>query len=123
MSKHNYSQYSNKKNEHNKPRVEATEVPVIDISDMLVTEDTDVSATPIEVKMEPKTKPIKGVVANCAKLNIREKPVIDADVVCVLDCGSEMEIDMSKSTINWFKVCTIVGVEGYCMRKFVNVNL
>ena len=66
---------------------------------------------------------VAGIVANCAKLNVREEPDLDAKIVCVLDVMSEIEIDVAKSTDEWFKVCTAIGVEGYCMRKFVDAYL
>jgi SH3-like domain-containing protein len=69
----------------------------------------------------PKT--VSGVVVNCAKLNVREEPSADAEVVCVLDVMSEIRIDATKSDNEWFKICTASGVEGYCMRKFVDAYL
>lgn len=123
MSKHNYSQYSDKKKtSNNQPK-----------PNKVVTSTVPMNSSP-EVKMEmelvqetvdtvtlPKT--VSGVVVNCAKLNVREEPSADAEVVCVLDVMSEIKIDATKSDNEWFKICTASGVEGYCMRKFVDAYL
>lgn len=127
MSKHNYSQYS-KKNDDVKPIAEA---PVIDLDEVsfddnvIVIESEEVkmeSVPKVEPKVESKPEPAKpavGIVFNCTKLNVRANPSIDADVIAVLDNNSEVEIDVARSTSDWFKICTAAGVEGYCMRKFI----
>ena len=121
MSNHNYSQYSKKQNKHNDNRKfdkPANKIPVESIKpipEMQLVEET----------VETVTLPamVEGTVVNCAKLNVRAEPTTDAAVVCVLDAMSEIEIDVAKSTDEWFKVCTAIGVEGYCMRKFVDAYL
>ena len=130
MSKHNYSQYSNKK----KNNAVATEVtaktdsmtvpsfePAIVSSAIYSTPEVKMVVETVDTVPLPKT--VEGVVANCAKLNVRAEPDAYADVVYVLDVMSEIAIDVSKSTNEWFKVCTASGVEGYCMRKFVDARL
>lgn len=120
MSNHNYSQYSNKKHkQHNKPKVE--------VEDFVTTAAAPIE--PAEVKMEESVetvvlnKPVTGNVTGCSKLNVRAKPTIDADVLAILNGDSEIEIDPSRSTNEWLKITTAAGVEGYCMRKFVNTKL
>lgn len=129
MSKHNYSQYSNKKK--NKPQAE------------VVDSVTTIAATdeiPVEVKMEPvepvvvmvpievvepvaATKTTTGTVAHCNKLNVRSKPAMHADVLTILDAGAVVTIDIAKSNSDWLKISTAEGVNGYCVRKFVDVKL
>lgn len=147
MSKHNYSQYSNKKknyNEMNRKNTSVSDVAIATNNTTMCFEPTRASdrVIPIsEVKMEvnnnaselklvresvdtvPLPKTVEGVVVNCLKLNVRTEPRIDADVVCVLDVMSEIKIDVSKSTTEWFKIYTAIGAEGYCMRKFVDAHL
>lgn len=134
MSKHNYSQYSDKKKTNNtqsKPNKAVTStVPMSPSPEVkMEIESSKTSALPgyelvqetVDTVTLPKTVP--GVVVDCAKLNVREEPSIDADVVCVLDVMSEIKIDATKSNNEWFKICTANGVEGYCMRKFVDAYL
>ena len=129
MSKHNYSQYSDKKhkNHNNAQVVEPVEFTEPEIK--MVVEQSDTAEKPVVDLVEetvetvalPKT--VIGIVNNCSKLNVRVAPYISAGVVCVLDAKTEVEIDVSQSTDDWFHVTTAAGIEGYCMRKFVTAHL
>lgn len=108
MSKRNYSKYANKK-------------PVIkEETDEVVSTDDFVEET-VETVALPEM--VEGMVVNCARLNVRAEPIANAGVVCVLNSQSEINIDVAKSTVDWFYVYTATGVEGYCMRKFVEAHL
>lgn len=143
MSKHNYSQYSNKKHD-GKPGVVANvmidknnaEKPVIKEKPIIEKPEADTPVTLVEPEVKPEInlvtetvetitlpKTVEGMVVGCTKLNVRAEPSTNAEVVCVLDAMSEIEIDVNKSSNEWFKVCTATGIEGYCMRKFVDARL
>lgn len=118
MSKHNYTQYSNAKKYDDKPKTEESVdhvEPVEPAVEVKMVEET-VNTVPI-----PKT--INGIVANCTKLNIRKDPSVHAEILGVVNVDSEMKIDMDKSNDKWFYVSTAVGIDGYCMRDFVNTKL
>ena len=127
MSKHNYSQYSKKKYNDNM----ATADKVVDVASFTTTAAaTEGAPVAPEIKMVAEAadtvtlpKTVIGFVSDCTKLNVREQPEIDADVVCVLNNGTEVEINVVNSTNEWFSVCTAAGIEGYCMRKFINARL
>lgn len=137
MSKHNYSQYSNKK--HNninvKTNAEETLAPVEVEEIKMVVEHSETAAEAntehivepvianetVETVALPAT--VTGTVTGCSKLNVRVKPAIDAEVVTVLNSDSKVEIDPARSTNDWLKITTSAGVEGYCMRKFVSAKL
>lgn len=118
MSKHNYSQYSNK-------NFETVEDVAESVAPVEVESVVEEAVTPMVETVETVTLPetVTGTVVNCTKLNVRVKPNITADVVCVLDVKSEIKIDVAKSNDEWFCVCTAAAVEGYCMRKFVKASL
>jgi uncharacterized protein YgiM (DUF1202 family) len=79
--------------------------------------DTYVSETHDE------TEGIKiGLVANCKKLNVREKPTVEAPVVCEIVCQTEVMIDEKESTEEFYKVYTAAGIEGFCMKKFIAIQ-
>ena len=148
LSKHNYSQYSNKNRNSNKPNNNPANKPkkenvatfgnVAIASDIKPTTVAELEAktqiasnipTP-EVKMVKETvetvalpATAEGFVVDCARLNVRAEANINSEVVYVLDSMSEIEVDMSKSTNEWLHICTASGVEGYCMRKYVEVRL
>lgn len=128
MSKHNYTKYSNMNNEVTQPEaieVVSTVAPVEPVADSVPeTVTCEKCGKSYEAghthKCVPKTT--TGVVANCVKLNVRANPNTAADAVTTLDVKSEVTVDLGNSTSEWFKVRTAAGVEGYCMKKFVNIN-
>lgn len=63
-----------------------------------------------------------GIVTNCKKLNIRKEPKPDAAIIGNVDCQTELMIDETESTDDFYKICTATGIEGFCMRKFVTVG-
>ena len=73
--------------------------------------------------MEPTKDEPKTIIGNVTakRLNIREKPDIGSSILCVAEANSELMIEEDASD-EWFKVCTVLGVEGYCMKKFVDIN-
>lgn len=79
------------------------------------------SIEPVEVEPEVAKVSKTGVVTDCAKLNVRAEPTIDAEVVCVINAATELLVDEAESTEDFYKICTAAGVEGYCMRKFITV--
>lgn len=136
MSKHNYSQYSNKKYDNKVDTTPEVKAEIQNgVNTDVVTEEveTETTANTAEVTAEteaPVTETVTnsgavatGVVANCAKLNVRSKPSTNSDVVTVLNAGDEISIDVDKSTEEWLKIRTADGVKGYCMKKFVSANI
>lgn len=67
-------------------------------------------------------KPVVGYVTNCAKLNVRDEPTPHSNVLCTIEQDSEVEIDEAQSTEDYYKICTAAGVEGYCVKYFINIK-
>lgn len=63
-----------------------------------------------------------GIVTGCKKLNIRERPTVKAPVVCEAVCETELMVDENESTEEFYKVYTSAGIEGFCMRKFIEIQ-
>lgn len=95
MSNKDYTKFSNQTVKNEEPVVETVE------------------ETPVVEK--------HGVVVDCFRLNVRSAPSIDAEVVCEIDCSSDMIVYEEESTEEFYKVCTAAGIEGYCMKKFVTI--
>ena len=90
--------------------------------DPVLADSTEI-AEDIRVKEnEEVVKDIIGVVTDCLKLNIRKEPNKDSDVVVIVACLDELKIDPDASTDDWYAVCTVTGIEGFCMKKFVAVR-
>lgn len=108
MSKRNYSQCSKKNTDSETMIEEAT---------------NNCNTTPtVEVKMESKPTIVIGRVAGCKLLNVRQKPISNSDIVCVLEADTKVKVELSRSTNEWFKITTGSGIKGYCMRSFVSTN-
>lgn len=75
-----------------------------------------------DTKEQPKQEKILGAVVNCAKLRIREHPNINAIVAAEIEKGSEVIIDENKSTSDFYAVITENGLEGYCMKDYIQVK-
>ena len=125
--KHNYSQYSNKPKHENTKVTEELLNPIAEVKMDSEPEVVKPAVTPALVNETVETKPlpktVEGMVVGCAKLNVRKEPNLFADIVCALNVQSEIEIDVEKSDKDWFYICTATGIEGYCMRKFVEAHL
>lgn len=63
-----------------------------------------------------------GVVTNCLRLNVREKPTTSSPVISAVEALSELMVDVGKSDEEWYSVCTEAGIEGYCMRNFITIS-
>lgn len=77
---------------------------------------------PAEEPVVEEKKDIIGIVDGCDRLNVRKEPSKESDIVCVVDKLTELNIDSEKSTDEFFKVITLSGVEGYCMKKFIKIK-
>lgn len=63
-----------------------------------------------------------GVIFNCVTLNIRESADKDSESLCIAKSGTELMVDLAKSTDDWYHVYTPEGAEGFCMKKFVSLK-
>lgn len=137
MSKHDYTKHSNKNKYENKSRIErkfesADEMvetlnnnKAVDVAPAVVSEPEVVAPIVNEVAApvvpEVETPKNLGKVVGCVKLNVREEPSTKAPVVFEISVGSMVFIDETCSTDEFYKICTEHGVEGYCMKKFVEI--
>ena len=113
MSKHgNYTNYANYKKEEPETTVQETTVIL----------EEDVVDTIPEEPVETTPKVTMGVVAGCKKLNVRTEANKEADVEAELPVGTKLQIDLENSTDDWYSVCTEAGIEGYCMKAFVEIE-
>lgn len=65
---------------------------------------------------------VYGTVVNCKNLNIRKRPTQKSDAIQIIEVDSMVQVDKSKSTSDFYKVCTATGAEGYCMKQYVKIQ-
>lgn len=77
----------------------------------------------VEEVVEEIAEPTIGIVVDCEKLNVRDYPSLhNGVVICAVDRGSELMIDLDDSNEHWYSVCNSAGLMGYCMKKFVELK-
>ena len=87
----------------------------------------EAAAEPVDQPVEeaPKKETKVGIVANCEKLNLRRSPLKDSDganIITELLSGVAVVIDEDESIPNFYKVTTETGLEGYCMKQFIELS-
>lgn len=75
-----------------------------------------------DTRVEEAVEEIIGVVTDCLRLNIRKEPDKDSEVAAIVNCLDEVKIDPETSTDEWYAVCTVAGIEGFCMKKYIAVR-
>lgn len=84
-------------------------------------ESTPIVETSSDINIDAKPIVI-GYVDNCARLNVRNAPNTHSQALCTIDRYSEIEIDESQSTEDFYKICTAAGIEGYCVKYFITIK-
>lgn len=123
MSRHDYTQHSKKiqnevaeVNEVNEELesevIEPAEDPVTNV------EVEEVKEAEVQQPVESKTYGT-GTVTGCIRLRVRSKPCLGDNVICELNQGTEVLIDKSESTFDYYKICTEAGIEGYCQKPYI----
>lgn len=74
-----------------------------------------------EVEVKQDVEPTIGVVSGCTRLNVREDSESNASIVGTIEAGTELVIDMAKSTDDFYMVITAAGIEGFCMKQFITI--
>lgn len=119
MSKKNYTNYGspNKEIVNRGQRMETAS-----IDETVDMENTEIESVVEESSVKNPTKPLVGIVNGCAKLRVRKTPSANAEVLGIIPTQSKVKVFTEGSTTDWYKVCTVEGYEGYCMKKFIVVK-
>ena len=124
MSKNrDYTKYSKEPIENKNPIEDKNPIEVV-AEDISTTEEIKQEPKAEEVTLEPKieeTNYVTGIVTDCAKLNVRESPYPTATILGVISASTELIVDKAESTEDFYKICTSVGLEGYCMKRYITI--
>ena len=93
----------------------------------VVTEDTEMVTEEVvetveeveEVVYEP-VAPV-GTVTGCTSLNVRRKPIVDADVIAIIERNTKVVVIDAESNNDFYNVRLEDGVEGFCMKKYIHI--
>lgn len=61
----------------------------------------------------------KGSIISRHPVDVRLEPDMESEVICQLDSNSYFVVE--EKVGKFYKICTVVGVEGYCLRKHVEI--
>ena len=61
-------------------------------------------------------------VVNCLRLHIHSKPILESEVVCKIRYLTEVEVSLSESTEDFYKIYTAIGAEGYCEKYLITLK-
>ena len=92
-----------------------------ELEDKIVERNTPVQYNKVEKekiseKVAPNSIQPQGLVDNCSKLNVREKPNIDSKVLTILNKGDEVQITSEND--GWYGV-VYKGFSGFCMKEYI----
>lgn len=73
------------------------------------------------INIENPEKSIEGIVFNCTKLNVRQLDSKESRIVDVIDANSKVLINVNKSTNEYYNVITSSGIEGYCLKQYIQI--
>ena len=114
----NYRNYQNYSQNSSEETTSVVNEPIMETAVEDETVETDVQ----EEVIEPVVETVTGIVTDCVKLRVRKQPNTSAEVIQELEVSSEVVIDKTKSTAEFYKVCTAAGLDGYCMKKFITLK-
>jgi len=63
-----------------------------------------------------------GIVTGCKKLNVRSLPDISGKVICTIDASEDVVIIDKDGGMDFYKIRTSSGVEGFCMKKYITIR-
>ena len=72
--------------------------------------------------MYTSTAELIGIVVNCNLLNVRKEADSDSGIICTVSALSELMVNLTESTDEFYKVYTVTGVEGFCLKKYVAIK-
>lgn len=116
MSKHNYNNYSKPKT-----KLEPEEKPVVQEAEPVIDGQIVIPEVTTAPEAETQAAKLPGIVGNCARLNVREEPNKMADVIAVLEAGSEVRLISEKPVNGFYNVIAADGCEGYCMCDYISI--
>ena len=127
MSNKNYNKMYNKPEEGKNIEIntidgKSTTLPEDDLTKVQEPENKSTNIPESESDIDP----IVGFVSNCSKLNIRNTPNIDSEILVVINEGTKVEIDENLSTEDFYSVTVYcpddITVIGYAMKDFISIK-
>ena len=62
-----------------------------------------------------------GIITDCLKADVKEEPSLESESLFKIDALTEVMIDKTLSTDEFYKIYSASGTEGYCLKKYIAV--
>lgn len=69
-----------------------------------------------------KTEEMLTGVTNGLRVRVYSEPDVNSEIVCKLRYLTELMIDVVNSTDDFYKVYTIMGLEGFCQKDLIVIK-
>lgn len=121
MSNRDYTKYSREPQPVNDPAVAPVQEPEVEVEVEVEAPVVDPVQEPpvIEPTTFPATTTKAGFVYGCTRLNVRSEPSSTASILCEIENKTEVEIDLTNSTDDFYKICLASGIEGFCVKSYI----
>ena len=53
------------------------------------------------------------------EINVYSEPNANSNIVCKIGYMSEVVVDLKNSTDNFYKICSVIGAEGFCQKSLI----
>lgn len=117
---HNYSKHFNNNQQNNhKPLFGQSVNSSVEKEDLPSEENSNVESVDETTNVTEKTN---GVVCGCETLFVRSEANKESSPLTIIEKDSKVEIDLDQSTEDFYKVTIESGIEGYCMKKFIEIK-
>lgn len=61
-------------------------------------------------------------VVNCLRLHIFSEPNTDSEIILKARYLTEVEVNLTESTEDFYKICTPIGAEGFCIKEQITIK-
>lgn len=58
-------------------------------------------------------------IVNFVGIDVYSEPNEDSDVICKIGYMGEVIVDLENSTANFYKICSVIGAEGFCKKEYI----
>ena len=82
--------------------------------------EPEVIVTSVENNVE--NNEVIGKISGFEKLYVRKEASKDSEPVGIVTDKDDLSIDVAHSTDDFYKVITSNGLEGYCIKQFINIK-
>lgn len=71
---------------------------------------------------EENDETVTGIVIDCSCLALRSEPSFDSYMAAIIDVGTEIEVNESQSTDEFYHVTLSNGKTGFCKKSFIKIK-